>query len=164
MIARDRRYPRKKIERNKTEVTRVRRKWNSKEGWWFAWKFRFIAASTINRNESSWGGGNAVEMHRREVHDSARARHGVEKEKKKMIMIKEGVGMTSVYISHRPRCAQITDGCSGWRNSLQERYNGISHQDRRMASWVAPRPFSDWISQWRSYENYSYTPRGAVGL
>lgn len=29
---------------------------------------------------------------------------------KKMIMIKEGVGMTSVCISHRPRCAQITDG------------------------------------------------------
>lgn len=27
-------------------------------------------------------------------------------------MIKEGVGMTSVYISHRPRCAQITDGCT----------------------------------------------------
>lgn len=31
---------------------------------------------------------------------------------KKMIMIKEGVGMTSVCISHRPRSAQITDGCS----------------------------------------------------
>lgn len=29
---------------------------------------------------------------------------------KKMIMIKEGVGVTSVRISHRPRSAQITDG------------------------------------------------------
>nr|KAF7406895.1 hypothetical protein H0235_014551 [Vespula pensylvanica] len=29
------------------------------------------------------------------------------------------------------------------RNSLQGRYNGISHQDRKTASWVAPRPFSD---------------------
>lgn len=29
-----------------------------------------------------------------------------------MIMIKDGVGVTSVYISHRPHCAQITVGCS----------------------------------------------------
>lgn len=40
------------------------------------------------------------------------------------------------------------------RNSLQGRYNGISHQDRKTASWVAPRPFSDWISRGRRCENY----------
>ena len=46
------------------------------------------------------------------------------------------------------------------RNPLQERYNGISHQDRIVASWVAPRSFSDCVSQWRSHENYSYGQPG----